>query len=234
MSRGPFFEAGITCSGNRTGRRYFRTARRAAPPPPTSGSQKARRGSVLCSYICRSHTRSGCAQGKRGSPRLPVETQSRDAEGDGEADVIKEATVPRVASLPTPMMAASPGPVKDVTVGDETAMNGTPATVVLDPLSPPASEDDGCTSVDTATTKQSSSTGGRFREQSDMEGAYVESVGEVKRRHGLGTDWQDTCASRVMGVLVRVDPFSLFSLASILVTCTRIMPFSTRRSMVTF
>ena len=48
---------------------------------------------------------------------------------------------------------SAPGPAKDVTVCDERAMNGASATVVLDPLSPPASEDDGCTSVDTASAK---------------------------------------------------------------------------------
>ena len=39
-------------------------------------------------------------------------------------------------------------------------MNGPSAAVVSDPLFAPASEDDGCTSVDTASTIQSSGTEG--------------------------------------------------------------------------
>ena len=67
-------------------------------------------------------------------------------------------------------------------------MNGASATVVLDPLSPPASEDDGCTSVDTASAKQSSRARVIFHERYDVGGACVECVGELKGRHVLGAD----------------------------------------------
>ena len=69
---------------------------------------------------------------------------------------------PQVASILTPTTdsEAAPGPAEDVTVGDEGAVNGTSATIVPDPLPPPTSEDDGCTSVHTASTKQSSGTEG--------------------------------------------------------------------------
>jgi len=71
-------------------------------------------------------------------------TEAKSAEGDEGADVVKEGTVLQAASLPTPATEAAPGPAKDVTVDDEGAVN----------------EDDGCTSVDTASTKQSSGTEG--------------------------------------------------------------------------
>ena len=86
----------------------------------------------------------------------PAEMKSRGA----EADVFKGATVTQVAYIPTPTMQATPGPAKDVTVGNEGAVNGMSATVILDPMPPPASADDDCTSVDTASTKKSSSTEG--------------------------------------------------------------------------
>ena len=86
----------------------------------------------------------------------PAETKSRDAEGDGEADAVKETTVTQVASLPTPTTEAVSSPAKDVTVSHEGVVNGTSATVVSDPLPPPASAYDGCTSVDMASSKQSS------------------------------------------------------------------------------
>ena len=86
------------------------------------------------------------ADARKASEVAQTETRSRDTKGDGGADVVKEATVPRIASLPTPTTEAAPGPAKDVTVGDEGAVNGTSATVVSDPLPLPASEDNGCTS----------------------------------------------------------------------------------------
>ena len=59
------------------------------------------------------------ADARKASKVASTETKSRDAEGDGEADVFKE--VPQVASLPTPTTEAAP----------------------------PASEDDGCTLTST-------------------------------------------------------------------------------------
>ena len=110
---------------------------------------------------------------------------------------------PQVASILTPTTdsEAAPGPAEDVTVGDEGAVNGTSATIVPDPLPPPTSEDDGCTSVHTASTKQSSGTEGEgFASDVTWGGAYLEGVGDVKGRHVLGADWRDTCTSRVMVV----------------------------------
>ena len=97
------------------------------------------------------------ADARKASEVAPTETKSREAEGDGGADVVQEATIPLVTSLPAP---TAPGTAKDVTVGDEGVVNGTSATVVSDPLQPPASEDDSCTSVHTVSTKQSSNTEG--------------------------------------------------------------------------
>ena len=95
---------------------------------------------------------------RNASEVTPAETKG--AEGGGGADVVKEAIVPQVESLPTPTTEGAPGSAKDVTVGDEGVANGTSATVVSDPFPPPTSEDDGCTSVDTSSTKQSSGTEG--------------------------------------------------------------------------
>ena len=78
--------------------------------------------------------------------RWPTDRKSRYAEGDERADVVKEATVPQVTSLPIPTTEAAPGPAKDVTVGDKGAVNGKSASIVSDPLPPPTPEDDGCTS----------------------------------------------------------------------------------------
>ena len=99
------------------------------------------------------------ADARKASEVAPPETKSREAEGDGDegVDVVQEATVPQVTSLPAP---TAPGTAKDVTVGDGGVVNGTSATVVSDHLQPPASEDDSCTSVHTVSTKQSSNTEG--------------------------------------------------------------------------
>ena len=59
---------------------------------------------------------------RKASDVAPTEAKSRYAEGNGDADV-KNATVPQVAPLPTPTTEAPPGPTKDVTVGDEGAVN---------------------------------------------------------------------------------------------------------------
>jgi hypothetical protein len=59
----------------------------------------------------------------------------------------------RLRLYPIPTTEVTPGPAKNVTVDDEGVADGTSTTVVSDPFPPPASEDDGCTSVDTASTE---------------------------------------------------------------------------------
>ena len=118
-----------------------------------------------------------------------AETKSSDVEAKGVAEIVKEACVPEASSPPAPPVEATPGPVKD-TDGDvlngasvseptptteaateptkdvtvaivEGTTNGTSATTVPDPHGhPPALEGDGSMSVDTASTKQSSSSEG--------------------------------------------------------------------------
>ena len=78
------------------------------------------------------------ADARRASDVAPTETKSRNVAGDGRADVVKEATVLQVTSLPTPTTEAAPGPARDVIVGDEAAMDRASATLVSDPLPPPA------------------------------------------------------------------------------------------------
>ena len=56
----------------------------------------------------------------------------------------------------------------------------------------------------------------------------MEVVGEVKGRHGLGAEWRDTWASRVM----IVDRRSGVRVDSSFVTCGRTILFSTGRLMV--
>ena len=99
------------------------------------------------------------ANARKASEVAPTETKSRYAEGDRRADV-KEATVLQVASLPTSTTEGAPGPTKDVTVGDEGAMNGTSVTLVSDPLPPPAQRTIVSRPVDTARAKQWSITEG--------------------------------------------------------------------------
>ena len=53
-------------------------------------------------------------------------------------------TVPQVTPVPTLTTEDGPRAVKDVTVGDEGAVGGAPATILSDPLLPPTPEDDGC------------------------------------------------------------------------------------------
>ena len=73
------------------------------------------------------------ADARKASKVASMETKSRDAEGDGEADVFKE--VPQVASLPTPTTEAAP----------------------------PASEDDGCTLASTKQSMSTEGEGWRGR-----------------------------------------------------------------------
>lgn len=87
---------------------------------------------------------------------VPAETKSSDGEGEREAgtDVVTEAHGSQAASVPTPVTG-------DTAHDDvEGAVNGTSVTVVPDPLPPRGSEGDGRTSMDTTSTKQSSSTEG--------------------------------------------------------------------------
>ena len=70
------------------------------------------------------------ADARKASDVAPTETKSRNVAGDGRADVVKEPTVPRVTSLPTPTTEAAPGPAKDVTVSDDGAMDRASATLV--------------------------------------------------------------------------------------------------------
>jgi hypothetical protein len=106
--------------------------RRAAPRRdiPASGLEGNRSEEELVSSFPTSAGLIPEADARKASEVAPAETKSTDAEGDGGADVGKEETVPQVTSLPTPTMEATPGPAKDVTVGDEGAVNDTSATVV--------------------------------------------------------------------------------------------------------
>lgn len=96
---------------------------------------------------------------------IPTETKNHDTEG---GDVVKEATAPKDAFVPTETTVTSSEPAKDATVGDvgkphgdvEEAVDGTSANVHSDSSLPPASEGDRRTSMDTTSTKQSSATEG--------------------------------------------------------------------------
>jgi hypothetical protein len=183
---GPFFESGIACSA-------LPLPRRAAirRDVPVSGFEGKGGKEELVSSVPTSSDPIPEADARKVSEVAPTETKSRDTEGDGATDVVKEATVPQVTSLPTPTTEASPGSVKDVTVGDEAAMNGMSATVVSDPL-PPASEDDGCMSVDTASTKRSSSTG--------SEGFTTDVMWEERTWKALVTLKEDMFLARIGGI----------------------------------
>ncbi|KAI9567590.1 hypothetical protein HD554DRAFT_2173359 [Boletus coccyginus] len=132
-------------------------ARRAVPPPPKSGPRVVGEGAkeeVVSSVA--TDPIPGAGVPKESEAEVAAETKGGNAEGDG-----KEASVLQAAPEPAPTAEAAPGSAEDATVGDvEGAVNGTPATAVCDPLLPSASEGDGCPSVDTASTKHSSSTEG--------------------------------------------------------------------------
>jgi hypothetical protein len=89
-------------------------------------------------------------------------------------------------------MEAAPGPAKDVTVGDEGVVDGRSATVVSDPFHPPTSEDVGYASVDTASTKQSSSTKG--------EGFPSDTTWEECTWKALATLKEDMFLARIGGI----------------------------------
>ena len=93
---------------------------------------------------------------------IAPEIRSSDAAGEGRAGVdVDEATASQAAPVTAPATEAEPEPTKDVAVdGVEGVVSGTSATVVSDPHHTPSSEGDGSTSVDTASTKQSTSTEG--------------------------------------------------------------------------
>lgn len=100
---------------------------------------------------------------KSSEAEVAAETKFGDGGGEGEggAEVARETTVPQVASVPTPTTEAAPESAKDVTAGDtEGPVNGTLATVDSDPFPLPTSEGNARTSMDTTSTKRSSSTEG--------------------------------------------------------------------------
>lgn len=104
---------------------------------------------------------------KGNEAEVPAETKSSDGDDEGEEGT---ANISQAVSTPTPTMEADLGFAKEVTVGDaidnaaygdvEETVNGTSATVDPDPLPPRASEGDGGISLDSTSTKQSSSTEG--------------------------------------------------------------------------
>jgi len=125
-------------------------ARRAVPPPPKSGPKEGGKEEVVSSVATDSIP--GADVRKESEAGVAAETNG----GDG-----REATVLQAAPVPASTAEAAPGPEKNVTVGDvEGPVNGATATAVCDPLPLSASEGDGCPSVDTASTKHSSSTEG--------------------------------------------------------------------------
>lgn len=155
-------------------------ARRAVPPPPTSvtlkvaeeGGRVDRVSPVATATAVDPVPEADADARKASDAEVLVETKSSDGEGKREreagADVVKEVDGSQVASLSISTTDANPGPAKDVTVDDtntayvdvEGGVNGTSAIVVPDPLPPRASEGDGRTSMDTTSTKRSSSTEG--------------------------------------------------------------------------
>ena len=114
---GPFFEAGTTWSGDWTGR----AAASEADGPHHRLRRRVCKEELVLSVATAVHSIPE-ADARKACDATPTETKSRYAKGDGRAD-IKETTVPQVASLPTPTTEAPPGPTKDVTVGDEGAVN---------------------------------------------------------------------------------------------------------------
>ncbi|KAF8137278.1 proline-rich protein, partial [Boletus edulis] len=105
-------------------------------------------------------------ESKASELEVTPETKCSNAEGDDGVDVVKEEITSQATSVPAPTMEATLESPKDITVCDtntarggvQDVMNGTSVMVDSDPHPLPASEGDGCASVDTASTKRSSST----------------------------------------------------------------------------
>lgn len=147
-------------------------ARRVVPPPPptsASGLKAAADGGKEEVGAPVASTTTATADPvpeanvcKASEGGIAPEIRSSDAAGEGRAGVdVDEATASQAAPVTAPATEAEPEPTKDVAVdGVEGVVSGTSATVVSDPHHTPSSEGDGSTSVDTASTKQSTSTEG--------------------------------------------------------------------------
>ncbi|KAG6377585.1 hypothetical protein JVT61DRAFT_15403 [Boletus reticuloceps] len=145
--------------------------RRAVPPPPTPGAPKAT-GEVGDEEVSPAGKTTPTAaipeagESKASELEVTAETKCSNAEGDDGVDVVKEEITSQAPSVPAPTMEATLESAKDITVCDtntarggvQDVMNGTSVMVDSDPHPLPASEGDGCASVDTASTKRSSST----------------------------------------------------------------------------
>ena len=137
----PFFESSIACSRDWTGRASASeaAARRAVPPPPTSGSLKEKEGKEEA--VLSAHTSADPIP--EVDARKASEVANANEEQTGELMSSKKELSPRLRLYPYPRRGLLQDPTKISQMGSGEC---TSTTIISDPLLPPTSEDDGCTS----------------------------------------------------------------------------------------